>query len=37
MIIIASSNGAIGMSAAWAILQSGGSALDAIEVATRLV
>ena len=37
MIIIASSNGAIGMSAAWAILQSGGSALDAIEAATRLV
>jgi len=37
MIIIASSNGAVGMPAAWEILQSGGSALDAIEVATRLV
>ena len=37
MIIIASSNGAIGMPAAWAILQSGGTALDAIEAATRLV
>ena len=37
MIIIASSNGAVGMSAAWAILQSGGTALDAIEAATRLV
>src|SRR3954465_11545751 len=37
MIIIASSNGAIGMPAAWEILQSGGSALDAIEAATCLV
>src|SRR5258706_3578907 len=37
MIIIASSNGAIGMPAAWAILQGGGTALDAIEAATRLV
>jgi L-asparaginase / beta-aspartyl-peptidase len=37
MIIIASSNGAIGMSAAWEILHGGGSALDAVEAATRLV
>src|SRR5262249_60019554 len=37
MIIIASSNGAIGMPAAWDILERGGSALDAVEVATRLV
>lgn len=37
MIIIASANGAIGMPAAWEILQSGGSALDAVEAATRLV
>src|SRR5215470_12430817 len=37
MIIIASSNGAIGMPAAWDILQRGGTALDAIEAAARLV
>ena len=37
MIIIASSNGDIGLPAAWDILQSGGSALDAVEAATRLV
>lgn len=37
MIVIASSNGAIGMDAAWDILQRGGSALDAVEAATRLV
>lgn len=37
MIIIASSNGAVGMSAAWAILEAGGTALDAVEAATRLV
>ena len=37
MIIIASANGAIGMPAAWEILQRGGSALDAVEAATRLV
>src|SRR6266508_3617067 len=37
MIIIASSNGAIGLPAAWAILQAGGTALDAVEAATRLV
>jgi len=37
MIIIASSNGAIGMPAAWEILQGGGSALDAVEAATRIV
>lgn len=37
MIIIASSNGDIGIPAAWDILQNGGSALDAVEAATRLV
>ena len=37
MILISSSNGNIGMAAGWAILKSGGSALDAIEAATRLV
>lgn len=37
MIIIASSNGDIGIAAAWEILQSGGTALDAVEAATRLV
>jgi beta-aspartyl-peptidase (threonine type) len=37
MIIISSSNGAIGLPAAWAILQSGGAALDAVEAATRIV
>jgi beta-aspartyl-peptidase (threonine type) len=37
MIIIASSNGAVGIDEAWAILQDGGSALDAVEAATRLV
>jgi len=37
LIIIASSNGAIGMRAAWQILQDGGSALDAVEAATRIV
>src|SRR5919199_5684134 len=37
MIIIASSNGDIGLPVAWEILQSGGSALDAVEAATRLV
>src|SRR6266498_2341532 len=37
MIIIASANGAIGLPAAWAMLQAGGSALDAVELATRLV
>src|SRR5262245_40824713 len=37
MIIIASSNGDVGIAAAWDILQSGGTALDAVEAATRLV
>jgi isoaspartyl peptidase/L-asparaginase-like protein (Ntn-hydrolase superfamily) len=37
MIIIASSNGDIGIPAAWAILRDGGTALDAVEAATRLV
>jgi beta-aspartyl-peptidase (threonine type) len=37
MIIIASANGDIGLPAAWAILQRGGSALDAVEAAARLV
>src|SRR5215213_2662241 len=37
MIIIGSSNGAIGLPAAWAILQAGGTALDAVEHATRMV
>lgn len=37
MIIIASANGEIGIGAAWEILSAGGSALDAVEAATRLV
>lgn len=37
MIVITSSNGDIGIPAAWAILEQGGSALDAVEAATRLV
>ena len=37
MIIIASSNAAVGMDAAMSILKSGGSALDAVESAIRLV
>src|SRR6266516_7542528 len=37
MIIIASSNGDIGIPTAWDILQSGGSAIDAVEAATRIV
>ena len=37
MIVIASSNGDVGMPAAWAILQAGGSALDAVEAGTRAV
>jgi beta-aspartyl-peptidase (threonine type) len=37
MIIIASSNGAIGIPAAWDILRGGGTALDAVEAATRIV
>ncbi|MFO7170560.1 MAG: N(4)-(beta-N-acetylglucosaminyl)-L-asparaginase [Chloroflexota bacterium] len=37
MIIIASSNGMVGIRAGWEILRAGGSALDAVEAATRLV
>lgn len=37
MIVVASANGEIGIAAAWQILQAGGSALDAVEAATRLV
>ncbi|MBK9711934.1 MAG: N(4)-(beta-N-acetylglucosaminyl)-L-asparaginase [Kouleothrix sp.] len=37
MIIVASANGEIGIAAAWRIMQDGGSALDAVEAATRLV
>jgi L-asparaginase / beta-aspartyl-peptidase len=37
MILISSSNGGVGMGAGWAILHAGGSALDAVEAATRLV
>src|SRR5258707_7893730 len=37
MIIIASSNGAVGMAAAWDILASGGTAIDAVEAAARIV
>ena len=37
MILVASANGAVGMDAAWAVLESGGSALDAVEVGTRAV
>jgi beta-aspartyl-peptidase (threonine type) len=37
VIVVASANGSVGMDAAWAVLASGGSALDAVETATRLV
>ncbi len=37
MILISSSNGNVGMEAGWKILASGGSAIDAVEAATRLV
>ncbi len=37
MIVVASANGSIGIGAAWRILQAGGTALDAVEAATRLV
>lgn len=37
MIIIGSSNGSVGIATGWSILQTGGSALDAVEAATRLV
>ena len=37
MIIVASSNGKVGISAAMAVLRNGGSAIDAVEAGTRLV
>ncbi len=37
MILICSQNGGIGMGAGWEALSSGGSALDAVEAATRIV
>ncbi len=37
MILVASANGNVGMAAGWEILRHGGSALDAVEAATRLV
>jgi beta-aspartyl-peptidase (threonine type) len=37
MILITSSNGMVGMQAGWEILKRGGTALDAVEAATRLV
>lgn len=37
MIVIASANGSVGMEAAMAALRAGGSALDAVEAATKLV
>ncbi len=37
MILLASKNGRVGMAAGMAVLQAGGSALDAVEVATRPV
>lgn len=37
MIVVASANGAVGMDAAWDVLATGGSAVDAVEAGTRLV
>ena len=37
MILVASSNGDVGMDAGWTVLAGGGSALDAVEAATREV
>ncbi|HZN13340.1 MAG TPA: isoaspartyl peptidase/L-asparaginase [Acidimicrobiales bacterium] len=37
MIVLASANGRVGIDAAWAVLERGGSALDAVEIGTRLV
>jgi L-asparaginase / beta-aspartyl-peptidase len=37
MLLVASANGDVGMDAGWAVLASGGSALDAVEAATREV
>jgi beta-aspartyl-peptidase (threonine type) len=36
-IVVASANGDVGMAAAWDVLASGGSALDAVEAGTRVV
>lgn len=37
MLLIASANGDVGMAAGWEILKAGGSALDAVEAATKCV
>ncbi|MGH7640016.1 MAG: isoaspartyl peptidase/L-asparaginase [Candidatus Dormibacteria bacterium] len=37
MLLVASANGSVGMEAGWSVLAQGGSALDAVEAATRLV
>src|ERR1035437_7704971 len=37
MLLTASANGSVGMEAGWRILSAGGSALDAVEAATREV
>ena len=37
MLLVASANGSVGMEAGWEILARGGSALDAVEAATRMV
>ncbi len=37
MLLVASANGQVGMEAGWAVLSRGGTALDAVEVATRAV
>ncbi len=37
MLLIASANGSVGMAAGWTILRAGGSALDAVEAAARMV
>lgn len=37
LVLLASSNGDVGMEAAWQVLVEGGSALEAVEVGTRLV
>lgn len=36
-LVVASANGSVGMDAAWDVLASGGTALDAVEAGTRLV
>ncbi|MGH7692201.1 MAG: isoaspartyl peptidase/L-asparaginase [Candidatus Dormibacteria bacterium] len=37
MLLVASENGSVGMAAGWQVLAGGGTALDAVEAATRLV